>query len=432
MAEIVRMPLMSDTMTEGVIVEWHKKVGDAVESGDLLAEIETDKATMEFEAPEDGVLVYHAEAGQAIAINALLAIIIEEGEEIDVDAIVAQEKEDTSDNVTSDTSSNGQSEVVKSVDSQIDIAAPVLEAVTTSISPSNQGRLKASPLAKRLAKENNIDIAILKGTGDEGRIIKRDVENFVAQRQTAPTAVVSTPQKTVAHVSSADSAVNYEEVRVSQMRKTIARRLGESKFSAPHFYLKIEVLMDKMMETRKNMNEFAPSKISFNDLIVKAVAMSLRQHQAVNSSWMGDTIRQNKDINIGIAVAVEDGLLVPVIHAADNKSLSQIGSETRVLAQKAKEKKLQPNEMQGNTFTISNLGMFGIDEFTAIINPPDACILAVGTIAAVPAVVDGEIKVVNKMKLTLSCDHRVVDGATGAKFLKTLKDLLENPIGMLV
>jgi len=421
MAEVINMPLMSDTMTEGVIAAWHKNIGDKVSSGDLLAEIETDKATMEFESPANGVLLYRAPEGEAVKVNAVLAIIGKAGE--DISALLNSGGSEPEKKTPT-------TEVVQKTNEQpvVQETVPVTAIVETPATEAGDGRLKASPLAKSLAKQNNIDISLVKGSGEDGRIIKRDIEAFIQtpaeQKQPEPETI----DKTLAF----SGTESFQDVRVSQMRKTIARRLAESKFSAPHFYLTMELTMDKAMAARNSMNEFSPVKISFNDLIVKAVSMALRQHPAVNSSWMGDFIRFNQHIHIGVAVAVDEGLLVPVLRFADNKSLSQIAAETKDLAQKAQNKKLAPADMQGNTFTISNLGMFDIDEFTAIINPPDACILAVGKIAAVPAVVNNEIKVVNKMKITLSCDHRVVDGVTGAKFLQTLKGLLEDPIRLLV
>ncbi len=438
MAEIVRMPLMSDTMIEGVIVEWHKNVGDTVESSELLAEIETDKATMEFEAPEDGVLLFRAEMNVPIPVNDILAIIGETGESID--AILAEEK-------AKKASEGAAKEAEEStppppppapVVTASPIAPPapqvqVAPAAPVMVANNNNGRIKASPLAKSLAKSNQVDISLVAGTGDEGRIIKRDIEAYIANRSQAPAPAVGSPAAApVMPMVTVSGQESFEEVRVSQMRKTIARRLGESKFQAPHFYLTIQINMDKMMVARKSMNAISPVKISFNDIVVKAAAVALRQHPAVNSSWLGDKIRYNHHINIGVAVAVDEGLLVPVLRFADQKSLSQLGTETRALAAKAKEKSLQPAEMQGNTFTISNLGMFGIEEFTAIINPPDSCIMAVGGIAKVPAVIDDEIKIAHLMKVTLSCDHRVVDGATGAKFLQTFKGVLEEPLGLLI
>lgn len=433
MAEIINMPLLSDTMTEGVIVAWHKKEGERVEIGQLLAEIETDKATMEFEAPADGVLRYRAPMNEPIKVNDLLAIIAEPNESVDVQAIIG-----------------GASASPTTSATPSPVAQPVAQQPISPVSDvAADGRLKASPLAKSLARENNVDLQKITGTGDEGRIVKRDIEAFIQQQPALPTAPqppVVVPQPSVSttapttppvapdisRFAAADSSEGYSDVRVSQMRKTIARRLSESKFSAPHFYLTVVVNMDNAIQMRKRLNELSSVKISFNDLIVKATAMALRQHPAVNSSWLGDSIRTYNYINIGVAVAIEDGLVVPVIRHADNKSLSQIAADTQTLAAKAKEKRLQPAEMQGNTFSISNLGMFDIDEFTAIISPPDACILAVGKIGEVPAVVDGEIKIVNVMKLTLSCDHRVVDGAVGARFLQTLKAMLEDPLRLLV
>ncbi len=428
MAEVINMPLMSDTMTEGVIAAWHKNVGDKVKSGDLLAEIETDKATMEFEAPQSGVLLYRAEEGAAVKVNAILAIIGKADEDISSLLNQSQEpkKETPAKEVVTTAVENTKTEVAET---KLEPVVAVVESQTSA----TDGRLKASPLAKSLAKQNKIDISSIKGSGEEGRIVKRDVEAYLQQPVEEKLPVTETvAADTTPALPTFSGTEGFQDVRVSQMRKTIARRLAESKFSAPHFYLTMELTMDKAMAARSSMNEFSPVKISFNDLIVKAVSMALRQHPAVNSSWMGDFIRYNQHIHIGVAVAVDEGLLVPVLRFADNKSLSQIAAETKDLAQKAQNKKLAPADMQGNTFTISNLGMFDIDEFTAIINPPDACILAVGKIAAVPAVVNNEIKVVNKMKITLSCDHRVVDGVTGAKFLQTLKGLLEDPIRLLV
>ena len=434
MAEVVRMPLLSDTMTEGVIAAWHKEIGEKVESGELLAEIETDKATMEFESFDEGVLLYRAPLNASIPVNAILAIIGEAGE--DIQGILGAEKAPTSD---SDSPKDQQT----ASPVPISVEAPKVEEAPKVAAPTD-GRLKASPLAKKLAKENQIDLLTIRGSGGEGRIIKRDIEAVllssgtstqpiqVTDNQTVIASISSSPSIPVAAPAVASHSGEFEDVRVSQMRKTIARRLAESKFSAPHFYLRMTIGMDKIMDWRKSMNEHSPVKISFNDVIVKAAAMALRQNPAVNSSWLGDKIRFNKNINIGVAVAVDEGLLVPVLRSADQKSLSELSRETRELAGKAKEKKLQPTEMQGNTFTISNLGMFDIDEFTAIINPPDACIMAVGKIAAVPAVIDGEIGIAHQMKVTLSCDHRVVDGVVGSKFLQTFKGLLESPIRLLI
>jgi pyruvate dehydrogenase E2 component (dihydrolipoamide acetyltransferase) len=424
MAEVITMPRMSDTMEEGNIVAWHKKVGDTVEVGDLLAEVETDKATMDFESPADGVLLHIAVEQGGVKIGAVMAIIGEEGE--DIQALLS-----------SAPAPQAQPEAPVTpppppADPIAPVTAPPKTAVVETTSQEN-GRVKASPLAKSMAKDAGIPLSAIKGTGDQGRIIKRDVEAYLEAPVAAPPQPVAPPVVAIPPVVAAPADANYEDIPVSQMRKVIARRLGESKFSAPHFYLTIEIDMDNAISTRKRVNGMiAPSKISFNDLVVKAAAAALRQHSAVNSSWLGDRIRINKDINIGVAVAVPDGLLVPVIKHADAKTLTQINGEVRELAGKAKEKKLQPQEMQGNTFTISNLGMFGIEEFTAIINPPDACILAVGGIIQKPVVKNGELAVGNRMKVTLSCDHRVVDGATGAQFLQTFKGILEDPIRMIV
>lgn len=460
MAEIIRMPLLSDTMTEGVIAEWHKNIGDTVSAGDLLAEIETDKATMEFESYHDGVLVYQAPAQEQIPVNHILAILAEEDEDVDVDAILAKETDDTPADASEPASKANENQQQKEAAQLPDITMATEtaehmpkeeeseESSLLNVDGANE-RLKISPLAKRLAKEHSIALNDLKGrgTGDEGRIVKKDIEAYLeeggAKQSKSPAVTVSKqtaaitskptppppaalPPPTVA----ADKA--YQEVRVSQMRKTIARRLAQSKYEAPHFYLRVQVNMGKAIATRKRINELASTKVSFNDLVIKAAAMALRQHPAVNSFWMGDSIRYNNNIHIGMAVALEDGLLVPVIRFTDNKSLSQIATESKALAVKAQNRKLQPDEMTGGTFSISNLGMFGIDEFTAIINPPEACILAVGTIKQTPIVVEGEFVIASMMSLTLSCDHRVVDGATGAKFLKTLKEMLEDPIRMLV
>lgn len=412
MAEIIRMPKLSDTMTEGVVAAWHKKVGDKVKSGELLAEIETDKATMEFESYDDGVLLHiGVEKGQGAPVDSLLAIIGKEGE--DIKALIA----------------GGAAPVAASAPAAAPAApapvatpaaAPKVEVVAAPVASSN-GRVKASPLAKKIAEDKGIDINRVAGSGDGGRIVKRDIETFTPAAATAPS------------FASAPAGVeSYTEENVSQMRKTIARRLAESKFSAPHFYLTMEVDMDNAMAARAAINASGDAKISFNDMVVKASALALRKHPKINSSWRGDTIRYNQHVHIGVAVAVEEGLLVPVVRFADTKGFSQIGAEVKVFAEKAKTKKLQPADWEGNTFTISNLGMFGIDEFTAIVNPPDACILAVGAIKATPVVKNGAVVPGNIMKLTLSCDHRVVDGASGAAFLQTLKAYLENPVMMLV
>ncbi|GAB3196582.1 pyruvate dehydrogenase E2 component (dihydrolipoamide acetyltransferase) [Pontibacter aydingkolensis] len=426
-ANVIRMPKMSDTMTEGVLVSWLKKVGDKVKSGDVLAEVETDKATMELESYEDGTLLYTGvNEGDSVAIDAVIAIIGEEGADykalLDVEGSGKQEATETEEAVEA-----GVEEVTSDKVEETKVPAEGAEAGAAE----GNGRIKASPLAKKMASEKGINLSQVKGTGEGGRIVQRDIENFkpsaAPQQAAAPQAAPSAAQAIPG--APADS---YEEVAVSQMRKVIARRLAESKFSAPHFYLTMEIDMDKAMEARVSINEVSPVKVSFNDLVIKAAAAALRQHPAVNSSWLGDKIRYNKHINIGVAVAVEEGLLVPVVRNADYKSLSAIAAEVKDLGGKAKSKKLQPSDWEGNTFTISNLGMFGIEEFTAIINPPDACIMAVGGIKQTPVVKNGNIQIGNVMKVTLSCDHRVVDGAVGSAFLQTFKNLLENPVRILV
>jgi pyruvate dehydrogenase E2 component (dihydrolipoamide acetyltransferase) len=394
----------------------------------VLADIETDKATMELESYKTGTLLYTGAAeGQKIAVNDLLAII--GGDKVDVQKIVAAAKNagsggaDADKAVTTPTESNAEQLAVEPNPSA-QAVAPV-QGEDRSDAGAN-GRVKASPLAKKLAAEKGINIAEIHGSGDSGRIIKKDVDSFVPSRKEAPR-----PAAAMAPAAPAGQ-VSFDEVPVSQMRRIIAKRLTESKFSAPHFYLTISIDMDNAVASRTRINEVSPVKISFNDMVLKASAVALKLHPKVNSSWLGDKIRFNHHVNIGVAVAVEEGLLVPVVRFADTKSLSQIGTEVKELAKKAKDKKLQPAEWEGNTFTISNLGMFGIDEFTAIINPPDACILAVGAIQQVPVVKNGAVVPGNVMKLTLSCDHRVVDGATGAAFLQTLQGLLEEPLRMLV
>lgn len=420
MEEVVLMPRLSDTMTEGVIAGWHKKVGDTVKKGEVLADIETDKATMELESYKDGVLLYQgAQPGEKIQVNDLLCIIGKEG--LDVNAIVQAVKA---------SGGSAPAAAAPTPATTATASAPVAAPQVQSETVVNEGRILASPLAKKIAGEKGIDLRYVKGTGDNGRITKNDVDAYVpaATTTSAPQAAKST-----APVATAPAGqVSFEDVPVSQMRKTIARRLSESLFTAPHFYLTMSIDMDAAVAARAKINEVAPVKISFNDMVLKATALALKQHPKVNSSWLGDTIRYNHHINIGVAVAVEDGLLVPVVRFADTKSLSQIGAEVKEYAQKAKDKKLQPADWEGSTFTISNLGMYGIDQFTAIINPPDSCILAVGGISQVPVVKNGQVVPGNIMKVTLSCDHRSVDGATGAAFLQTLKSLLEEPLRMLV
>ena len=420
-AEVIRMPKMSDTMTEGTIVAWHKKVGDLVKSGDLLAEVATDKATMELESYEDGTLLYiGVKEGDAVEVDGVLAVIGEKGTDF----------QPLLNNNAQDNKNIGSAEQPKTEESVSPIAS------TSEKNPVNDARLKASPLAKKLAIDKGFDINAIKGSGESGRITKKDVESFVPGKPSgSPAQVISSENKktSTAPATSPLGQESFEEVPVSQMRKVIAKRLGESLFTAPHFYLTMEINMDKAVEARNSMNEFAaPSKISFNDMVIKATTAAIRKNPKVNSSWLGDKIRYNNHIHIGVAVAVEEGLVVPVLRFADSKSLSQISAEVKELGAKAKSKKLQPSEMTGNTFSISNLGMFGLDEFSAIINSPDACILAVGAIKQTPVVKDGQIKVGNIMKVTLSCDHRVVDGAIGSAFLQTLKGLLEDPVRILV
>ncbi|MEM6347272.1 MAG: pyruvate dehydrogenase complex dihydrolipoamide acetyltransferase [Bacteroidota bacterium] len=437
------MPRLSDTMVEGVIAAWHVKVGDSVSNGDLLAEIESDKATMDFEAPEDGKVLYiGVEEGGAIPVGSLLTIIGEEGE--DVSSLIAQAKNAAEAAVTPEEAPAEEAapapepEPAPIVEAAPVAPAPVAQAPAPQVvaAPSSNGdaRIKASPLAKAMAKARNIDLTMVSGTGDHGRIVKRDIENFQmpATPAPAPVAAPAVEEKPAYVAPVVAGQESFEEVRVSQMRKTIARRLGDSKFTAPHFYLTMEINMDKAIEARKQLNALSPVKISFNDMIIKAAASALRQHPKVNSSWLGDTIRYNQHIHIGMAVAVDEGLLVPVIRYADGKGLAAIAAETKVLGPKARNRELQPAEWEGNTFTISNLGMFGIEEFTAIINPPDACILAVGGIKQTPIVKDGEVVPGNVMKVTMSCDHRVVDGATGSAFLVTLRDMLQDPLRMLI
>ncbi len=427
-ATVVRMPLLSDTMKEGKIVAWHKKVGDKVKSDDVLADVETDKATMEVMGYADGTLLYiGVKEGEAAKINGIICIIGKEG--TDIQPYLDYE------------ASNAGGEAPKA--EAAPAAAPAQAAPQQQAAPqatnqqSNQStsstdgeRLKASPLAKKLAEDKGIDLHQVKGSGDNGRVIKRDIDSFTPSQAAAPQAA-GKPQGQVATFAPVGQE-GHTDTPVTQMRKIIAQRLGESKFSAPHFYLRMTVTMDNAMTARKAINDVSPIKVSFNDLIIKAVAMSLRKHPEVNTSWMGDFIRQNQHIHIGSAVSVDEGLIVPVIKFADQKSLSQIAQESVTLTDKARTKKIQPQEFTGNTFTISNLGMMDIDEFTAIINPPDACILAVGKIQATPVVENNQVVVRNLLKLTLSCDHRVVDGAVGARFLQTLKAHLENPVTMLV
>lgn len=422
MDEVVLMPRLSDTMTEGVIAGWQKNVGDTVKKGEVLADIETDKATMELESYKDGILLYQgAKAGEKILVNDLLCVIGAAG--TNVDAIVAAVKNGATAAAPAATAPAASPAAAPSAPAQATAAAPAPQVVV------NEGRIFASPLARKMAEERGIDLKYVKGTGDNGRITKFDIDGYVPAAVSATQAVSAAAP---AIQTGPAGVVSFEDQPVSQMRKTIARRLSESLFTAPHFYITMTIDMDAAVAARAKINEVAPVKISFNDMVVKATALSLKQHPKINSSWLGDTIRTNHHVNIGIAVAVDEGLLVPVVRFADTKSLSEIGVTVKGFAQKAKDKKLQPADWEGSTFTISNLGMFGVDEFTAIINPPDACILAVGGIAQVPVVKNGQVVPGNVMKVTLSCDHRVVDGAAGAAFLQTLKSLLEEPLRMLV
>lgn len=434
-ATVLTMPKMSDTMTEGTIASWLKKVGDTIKSGDIIAEVETDKATMELESYDDGILLYiGVEAGNSVEVDGVIAIIGEKGADYQTllkahksklggaETPVVEEQKEEKPAIPAEKTSES-----KPVESKPSTPA----APTASASSSDNGRVIASPLAKKMASEKGIDITLVKGSGEGGRIIRRDVESF------DPASVKPAAMPTAAASSTPVSGPvlgqeSFREEKVSQMRKVIAKRLAESKFGAPHFYLTMEINMDKAIAARQSMNEISPVKISFNDFVIKAAAMALKQHPKVNSSWLGDKIRYNDHIHIGMAVAVEEGLLVPVIRFADSKSLSQISTEAKTLGGKAKNKELQPKDWEGNTFTISNLGMFGIDEFTAIINPPDACILAVGGIKETVIVKNGQMQIGNIMKVTLSCDHRVVDGAVGSAFLLTLKGLLEDPVRMLI
>jgi len=418
---VIRMPLLSDTMTEGKIVAWHKKEGDVVKSDDVLADVETDKATMEVMGYADGTLLHiGVPEGQAAKVNDIIAIVGKPG--TDVSGILQAPAAPTA-------AAPQQAPPQDQAPTAQQPAQATLQAAPQQPAPAEQhadgDRVKISPLAKRIAKEKGIDLQQLHGSGDNGRIVKRDIDSYVPQAK----AATATPAANQA--ASAAAKDGHTDIPLSQMRKVIAKRLSESKFSAPHFYLRMTVTMDKAMEARQQMNAVSSAKISFNDMVIKAAAMALRKHPEVNSSWMGDFIRQNHQINIGSALAVDEGLIVPVIRNADQLSLSQIATTATDLYGKARNKKIQPNEFSGNTFTVSNLGMMDIDEFTAIINPPDACILAVGKITPTPVVENNEVVIRQLMKLTLSCDHRVVDGAVGARFLQTLKGYIENPVTML-
>lgn len=400
-------------MTEGVIVKWNYKAGDSVKSGDVLAEVETDKATMDMEVYAKGTVLYLVPEGSTIPVDGVIAV-------------VGQPGEDFQSLLSGNSTATPAATEAKALENQsAGEAQPATTITTTAPATSdNDDRLKVSPLAKKMAEEKGINLTQVSGSGDGGRIVRRDIENYSG----APAA--QTPSVSTSTVPL--GVESFDEVPVSQMRKTIASRLAESKFSAPHFYLTLEINMDKAVAARETLNTISEVKISMNDIVVKAAAMALRKHPKVNSSWLGTKIRYNHHINIGVAMAVEEGLLVPVVKFADQKSMAQISTEIKEYGKKAKDKKLQPQDWAGNTFTVSNLGMFGIDEFTAIINPPDACILAVGTVKDTVGVVNGEVKPVKTMKVTLSCDHRVVDGTIGASFLQTLKSYLENPVNMLL
>ncbi|GAA4143258.1 pyruvate dehydrogenase complex dihydrolipoamide acetyltransferase [Sphingobacterium kyonggiense] len=425
---VITMPLLSDTMTEGVIAQWNFKVGDTIKSDDAIADVETDKATMEVTAYADGTLLYVGlEAGQAAKVNDIIAIVGPAG--TDVTPLLNQKS------APAKTEAKDTKESAPKAEASSEKAASTESAASST---SDDSRVKASPLARKIAKEKGIDLTQVKGSAENGRIVKKDVENFVPSASTssasAPAAAAAKPAESDVKTISLPTYVGeerYTEKPVNQMRKTIARRLSESLFTAPHFYLTVSIDMDNAMAARAQINEVAPVKVSFNDIVIKAVAIALKQHPNVNSSWLGDKIRYNEHTNIGVAMAVEDGLLVPVVRFADGKSLSHISAEVKDFAQKAKSKKLQPSDWEGSTFTVSNLGMFGIDEFTSIINSPDGAILSVGAIQQVPVVKNGAVVPGNIMKLTLGCDHRVVDGATGAQFLQTLKGLLEAPIRLL-
>jgi pyruvate dehydrogenase E2 component (dihydrolipoamide acetyltransferase) len=405
MAVAIKLPRMSDTMEEGTIVSWFVKVGDTVKSSEMIADVETDKATMELENFEMGEVLYLLEEGATVPVETAIAVIGKKGEDFQHLLEAAPE---------------AAPELVKEAAPEPVVeAAPSPAPVTAApaaTAPSN-GRVFASPLAKKMAEDKGISLDAVNGTGDNGRITKKDIENHTPRATTSTAAV---------------GLESFEDLPVSQMRKTIAKRLAESKFSAPHFYLTKEIKMDAVLAARKRMNEYTESRISINDIIVKATAVALKSHPNVNSSWLGDKIRRNHHVHIGVAVAIDDGLLVPVVRFADSKSLSQIGAEVRELAGKAKTKELKPQDWEGNTFTISNLGAFGIDEFTAIVNPPDACILAIGSSKETVIVENGEMRSGHVMKVTLSCDHRAVDGVTGANFLKTFAELLEEPVRLLV
>ncbi len=415
MAVKVEMPKLSDTMEEGVIAKWNVEEGDKVESGDIIAEVETDKATMEVEVFDAGtILKILADEGDAVPLGQLMAVIGEEGE--DISDLLEEAKSGGSSDSDSDEQEETESKDAEDEEEDYDPVFGDLDEKENG--QTDDGRIKASPLARKMAEEQGITLSNVKGSGPHGRIIKRDIESYEPSKApAAPAATVSREDK---------------EHRVSQMRKTIARRLSESKFSSPHYYETIDIDMGAVWDARKQLNEISETKISFNDIVVKACATALRQHPDINSSWQGDKIIEHGDVNIAVAVGIDEGLVTPVINNTDQKGLQQIAAEGKELISKAKDRSLQPEEMEGSTFTVSNLGMFGIEEFTAIINPPNACILAVGAIREEPVVEEGEVVVGKRMKVTLSSDHRIVDGVSAAKFLNTLKGMLENPLGMVL
>jgi len=415
MAVKVEMPKLSDTMEEGVIAKWNVKEGDKVESGDIIAEVETDKATMEVEVFDAGtILKILADEGDAVPLGQLMAVIGEEGE--DISDLLEEAQSGSSSDSDADKEAETKSKDTEEEDEDYDPVFADLDEKENG--QTNDGRIKASPLARKMAEEQGITLSNVEGSGPHGRIIKRDIESYEPSKAPAvPTATVSREDK---------------EHRVSQMRKTIARRLSESKFSSPHYYETIDIDMGAVWDARKQLNEISETKISFNDIVVKACATALRQHPDINSSWQGDKIIEHGEVNVAVAVGIDEGLVTPVIDNTDQKGLQQIAAEGKELINKAKDRSLQPEQMEGSTFTVSNLGMFGIEEFTAIINPPNACILAVGAIREEPVVEDGEVIVGKRMKVTLSSDHRIVDGVSAAKFLNTLKRMLENPLGMVL
>ncbi len=422
MAIKIEMPKLSDTMEEGVIAKWNVQEGDKVSAGDIIAEVETDKATMDVEVFDDGtILKIIPGEGDAVSLGGLIAVIGEEGEDI------SDILEGAGDTVSSETAEASEEKTNDSEEEKTE------EKESTSSAESDDGRVKASPLAKKIAADKGINLSDVDGSGPDGRIVKKDVESFSPSKGgglTKPSATSSDESKSAPKQTF--ESLESKEVKISQMRKVIARRLSESKFTNPHFYETIDIDMKAAFAARKAMNDANDVRISFNDIVVKACAVALTRHQDINSSWMDDVIMQHGDVNIAVAVAIDEGLMTPVINHADKKGLAQISAETRELAGLARDRKLQPDQMEGSTFTISNLGMFGIEEFTAIINPPNACILAVGAIRDVPVVENGEIVPGKRMKVTLSSDHRVVDGAKAAQFLNTVRNLIENPLSMLL